>query len=128
MDAMVAYLDFGGAEGNQKAPERRHQAKARLGSGAASFLCSTDPKLSLGPGGSTLGSVAAPAHGHPGVLPVGQCPGQPAGGSRWVSGAGLSVLRNRAPPPGRWGAAKEFGGLWSLEQDLSCFREAQVKC
>ena len=60
-----------------------------------------------------LAPVAAPAHGDPLVVPVDLKP-QPAALYLEAGPAGWAVpvcqlLRDRAPPPGRWGAAK---GVW----------------
>ena len=55
MDAMVAYLEFGGAE--IKGSERRGQSSPGQWGPKRKFpFCSRGPKLSLGPGGASLRS------------------------------------------------------------------------
>ena len=59
MDAMVAYLEFGGAE--IKGSERRGAKLAWAVGPKSEFpLCSRGPKLSLGPGGASLRSRLLP--------------------------------------------------------------------
>ncbi|KAI4588877.1 hypothetical protein MJG53_003285 [Ovis ammon polii x Ovis aries] len=68
MDAMVAYLEFGGAE--IKGSERR-SAKLAWAVGPDKQVSSLFPRPQALPGPRRrLAPVAAPAHGHPRVLPV----------------------------------------------------------
>ena len=109
MDAMVAYLDFGGAE--IKGSERRG-AKLAWAVGPEKEVSSLLPRPQALPGPRRrLAPDAAPAHGHPRVLSVDL---MPQGAALQAGPAGWAVrvcqlLRDRAPPPGRWGAAK---GVW----------------
>ena len=76
MDAMVAYLEFGGAE--IKGSERRG-AKLTWAVGPEKQVSSLFPRPQALPGPRRrLAPVAAPAHGQPRVLPVDLMPqGQP---------------------------------------------------
>ena len=109
MDALVAYLEFGGAE--IKGSERRG-AKLTWAVGPEKEVSSLFPRPQALPGPRRrLAPVAAPAHGHPRVLSVDL---MPQGAALQAGPAGWAVrvcqlLRDRAPPPGPWGAAK---GVW----------------
>ena len=130
MDAMVAYLEFGGAE--IKGSERRGQRSPGQWGPKRKFpFCSRGPKLSLGPGGASLRSrllSTATREFSPWIwsprwqrctwrrVPLG---GRCRSVSYWEIGR---------PLPATGAQKKEFGGLWRLiVQDLNCFTEAQVK-
>ena len=94
-------------------------------------FCSRGPTRSLGPGGASPGAEA-PADGDSRVLPVDPAL-EFAALNPEAGPAGWAVLSVRygefgCPLPAAGAQQKEFGGLLSLEQDLNCFREAQVKC
>ena len=129
MDAIVAYLEFGGAE--IKGSERRG-TKLAWAVGPEKEVSSLFPRPQALPGPRRrLAPVAAPDHGDPLVVPVDLMPQLAAlyleaGLAGWAVPV-CQLLRDRAPPPGRWGSAKGVGGLRSSVQDLNCFTEAQVK-
>ena len=89
----------------------RSGGKAPLGSRAekeVSFLLAR-PHALPGPR-RRLARVAAPAEGDPRVLPVDPPPELAAlyleEGPAWFAAPVCQLLRDRAPPTGRWGAAK----------------------
>ena len=109
---MVAYLEFGGAE-IKKGSERR-DAKLAWAVGPEKEVTSLFQRPQALPGPRRrLAPVAAPAEGDPRVLPVDLTPQLAAlyletGPAGWAVRV-CQLLRVRAPPPGRWGAAK---GVW----------------
>ena len=109
MDAMVAYLEFGGAE--IKGSERRG-AKLAWAVGPEKEVSSLFPwPQALPRPRRRLAPIAAPAHRDPRVLPVDLMPQLAAlyleaGPAGWAMPV-CQLLRDRAPPPGRWGAAKD---------------------
>ena len=98
----------------QKSKALSDAAKIAWAVGPEKEVSSLFPRpLSLPGPRRRLAPVATPAHGDPRVLPVDLKP-QPAALYLEASSAGWAVpvsqlLRDRPPPPGRWGAAK---GVW----------------
>ena len=102
----------------QKSGSERRGAKLAWAVGPEKEVSSLFPRPQALPGPPRrLAPVAAPAHGDPLVVPVDLKP-QPAALYLEAGPAGWAVpvcqlLRDRAPPPGRWGAAK---GVWRAQE------------